>query len=43
MKRKPIIFAILSCVLVAFLLGGCAGVQPTQSNFQDPKITLSHV
>ena len=45
MKRKPIVFAILSCVLVAFILAGCAGqnVKPTASNFQDPKITLSHV
>lgn len=45
MKRKPIIFAILSCVLVAFMLAACAGmtVKPTESNFQDPKITLSHV
>ena len=44
MQKKTNVFIIMSLILIAALLFGCAAMQkPSESNMKDPAITLSHV
>lgn len=45
MHKKSYLTIILSLVMAAALLSGCAGMQakPSEANFQAPVVTLSHV
>ena len=45
MHKKSYLMIILSLVMAAALLSGCAGMQakPSESNFKAPVVTLSHV
>jgi LEA14-like dessication related protein len=45
MHKRSIILTCLSIFVAAAMLAGCAGMEitPTEKNFNDPVITLSHV
>ncbi len=44
MQKRINVLTVVSVILMAFLLFGCAAMQkPSESNFKDPVITLSHV
>lgn len=45
MRKNTIVLTLLSVMVIAGFLAGCAGMaaKPTESNFKAPVITLSHV
>jgi len=45
MRKKTIVLTLLSVMVIAGFLAGCAGMaaKPTESNFKAPVVTLSHV
>ena len=44
MQKRISVLTVVSVIMMAFLLFGCAALQkPTESNFKDPVITLSNV
>jgi hypothetical protein len=43
MRKKSVFTACFIIVLIAAFMTGCAGVKPTESNFQEPTVTLDYV
>lgn len=43
MRKKSVVAACCIFVLIAAFMTGCAGVKPTESNFQEPTVTLEYV
>jgi hypothetical protein len=44
MQKKMYVLTVMSVIMMAALLVGCAGMQkPSESNMKDPVISLSHV
>jgi len=43
MRKQPILLMLFCTLLAAAFLSGCAAMKPTQSNFQEPTVTLDFV